>query len=137
MVENICVRFGHILYNDVFLFATFLDPYCGPNSIPSHIRDNVILRLKENLLKCKNTFLRQNLNDKKHTNDFRGRFKRCHQETSECESFESIINNTISDHVTFVKNLSLDKDQTVLDIWRENENFRCSRDKLSWSRENV
>ena len=121
IVERICVRFGHILYNDVFLFATFLDPYCGPSSFPSHMRDDVVFRLKEHLLRCSNSIIEQKTSQNKSKNSFRERFMRYDEEESQSESHESLISNTISDYMSCIKKITLDKNKTVLDFWRENE----------------
>lgn len=121
IVERLCVRFGHILYNDVFLFATFLDPYCGPNSFPSHMRDNVVFRLKEHLIKCTNLITNTKVAPQKNYNNFRDRFMKFDEESSNSESLDSIISNTITDYMNTIKNFSLDKSKTVLDFWRENE----------------
>ncbi len=58
---------------------------------------------------------------KKPINEFRNRFQRYDEETSQAESKSAIINNVITDYVNYVKSANLNKDKTVLDFWRENE----------------
>ena len=51
LVKGLCKRFGAKLNNDVFLFATFLDPHYGPFMFPSDLRQIVIDRLVTNIIK--------------------------------------------------------------------------------------
>ena len=43
LFHNICSRFGKLMYNDVFCFATFFNPQFGPDSFPSYERDRVLI----------------------------------------------------------------------------------------------
>jgi hypothetical protein len=39
LVKNICIRFGSLLNNEVFLFVTILDPHYGPLAFPLNIHE--------------------------------------------------------------------------------------------------
>jgi hypothetical protein len=47
LVKSICKRFGPLMFNDVFRFATFLDPHFGHESFREDERASTILRLRE------------------------------------------------------------------------------------------
>ena len=44
IVKSICKRFGQQMYNDIFRFATFLDPRFGHESFPLEIRNDIIAK---------------------------------------------------------------------------------------------
>ena len=45
LVKSLCKRFGKQLNNEVFLFATYLDPHFGPTSLPTELRETVVEKI--------------------------------------------------------------------------------------------
>ena len=61
LVKSLSDRFNNQLNCEVFLFATFLDPHYGPNTLPKETRDKVIACLVENIVKNHFEFIPGNL----------------------------------------------------------------------------
>ena len=128
LVKNICIRFGPLLNNEVFLFATFLDPHYGPLAFPKHTREQVIERLKnyilrQNCISFSNTNSNTNKNQEK--NVFRDRFIRFDDEDNDELSSSNIreknVENIINDFMTDINTFPLTKDVSVLTFWREKQ----------------
>ena len=93
LVKNICIRFGPLLNNEVFLFATFLDPHYGPLAFQKHTREQVIERLKNHIIRqttlsFSNSILTTNKDQGK--NVFRSRFTRFDDEENDDQSLSSL-----------------------------------------------
>jgi hypothetical protein len=123
LVKSLCSRFGKQLNNEVFLFATFLDPNFGPLMLPQVLREDVISRLTSNIIKNNlDTFNSSdcqtfNSSSKK---EFTDRFMRFEDNLNNKESnarrnsVESIIKDYMTDIVNF-------KGKCVLTFWKEKE----------------
>jgi hypothetical protein len=129
LVKNICIRFGSLLNNEVFLFATFLDPHYGPLAFPKHTREQVIERLKmyiikESCLSFSNNS--NNLNTKdQDKNLFRDRFTRFDDDENDDKSLSSLriknAENIINDYMADINAFPLAKEVSVLNFWREKQ----------------
>jgi hypothetical protein len=131
LVKNICVRFGSLLNNEVFLFATFLDPHYGPLAFPKHTREQVIERLKVYIIKESSlSFSNNNKNDTLKTKDqeknlFRDRFTRFDDDENDDISLSSLriknAENIINDYMADINAFPLSKEVSVLNFWREKQ----------------
>ena len=128
IVKNLCIRFGPLLNNEVFLFATFLDPHYGPLAFPKHTREQVIERLKYHILRQNNVnVLNQNLHTNKDhgKNVFRDRFTRFDDEDNSDQTASSLreknVENLINDYMMDINTFPLTKEVSVLSFWREKQ----------------
>ena len=114
------------MYNDVFCFATFLNPQFGPDSFPSYERDRVLKSLSDNLAPLVEGNLSQPLKERNSNLEsakanFKSRFLKFYDDESN-KNNEPKVDNIINDYIEFVKNNDFSSaDFSVLKFWQANE----------------